>query len=662
MCGIFLCICDQSNAATSKEILKNETIHYYLSRRGPDYFEKVNLSHQFEDQSVASFTLLSSVLQLRGCYVTNQPVTNEDTGSVLQWNGQIFARLDQELNAEQSDTEQLLEALNGAEDVEKLLAVIGSIQGPWAFTYWDNRAKRLWVGRDILGRRSLCWNTNFRDQILLFSSVAQIYVQPEAPPAKPLGGKINPADLVFEEIPTFGIYCFEFGAHPNLAEVISNVRHYAWSRSISGKPMAAKTSLPEELQLHSPITVPLNCALPDEATAAKLASSAALEGTLEKQAFSTIPSSVADQFGQVLADAVKVRTGNHHDVCRKCFARYVRKSERVGENSGSDRSYSSESDDELRSGVQPQKDPKIGGGGSKTINGITFRECCHASTAILFSGGIDSTVIALLADASVPAHLPIDLLNVAFNNDAPDRETGLRAWEELRQLRPSRKWNFVSIHISKEELETYRAKHIRYLVKPLQTVLDDSIGCAIWFATRGKGLLMQEPGEITTFTGQTRARVVLLGMGADEQLAGYSRHRKAFGSGRGGNGNGNGNGSNGSNWAALVAEITTDVERISTRNLGRDDRITADHGIEARFPFLDESVINFLNGLPVWQKCNLHLDRSRGEKLLLRLLASRLGLQATSQHLKRAIQFGSRIAKLEERTDKGDKVCSRLSC
>lgn len=440
---------------------------------------------------------------------------------------------------------------------------------------------------------------------------------------------------MFEEIPTYGVYCFEFGAHPNLADVISNVRHFAWSRTISGKD-AMKVSLPNSLS--SPIKVSLNTSLPDKLTAAKLAS--ATLGTFEEHA-SLIPSSVVDGFGQVLADAVKVRSGNHHDVCRKCFARYVRKSERT-KSSGSDRSssYSSESEDDLRSGASSAHR-------SNTINGITFRECCHASTAILFSGGIDSTVIALLADTYVPAHLPIDLLNVAFNNDAPDRETGLRAWEELRHLRPSRKWNFVSIHISKEELETYRAKHIRYLVKPLQTVLDDSIGCAIWFATRGKGLLMQEPGEITSFTCQTRARVVLLGMGADEQLAGYSRHRKAFVN---------------SGWEALVGEISTDVERISTRNLGRDDRITADHGIEARFPFLDETVINFLNGLPVWQKCNLHLDRSKGEKLLLRLLANRLGLQATSQHLKRAIQFGSRIAKLEERNEKGDKVCSRLSC
>ena len=55
----------------------------------------------------------------------------------------------------------------------------------------------------------------------------------------------------------------------------------------------------------------------------------------------------------------------------------------------------------------------------------------NCKVAILFSGGIDCTVLALLADLYVPKHQPIDLLNVAFpknnknNYDLPDRKTGL---------------------------------------------------------------------------------------------------------------------------------------------------------------------------------------------------------------------------------------------
>jgi asparagine synthetase B (glutamine-hydrolysing) len=62
---------------------------------------------------------------------------------------------------------------------------------------------------------------------------------------------------------------------------------------------------------------------------------------------------------------------------------------------------------------------------------------------MLFSGGVDSAVLAALADRCLPPHEPIDLINVAFEyQDAsadaaglcfasPDRRLGLRA---LRQL------------------------------------------------------------------------------------------------------------------------------------------------------------------------------------------------------------------------------------
>ena len=34
-----------------------------------------------------------------------------------------------------------------------------------------------------------------------------------------------------------------------------------------------------------------------------------------------------------------------------------------------------------------------------------------------------------------------------------------------------------------------RSQHVSHLVSPLNTVLDDSIGCALWFAARGTGHL-----------------------------------------------------------------------------------------------------------------------------------------------------------------------------
>lgn len=35
----------------------------------------------------------------------------------------------------------------------------------------------------------------------------------------------------------------------------------------------------------------------------------------------------------------------------------------------------------------------------------------------------------------------------------------------------------------------FRTNHIQHLLYPLESVLDDSIGCAVWFASRGCGIL-----------------------------------------------------------------------------------------------------------------------------------------------------------------------------
>lgn len=79
--------------------------------------------------------------------------------------------------------------------------------------------------------------------------------------------------------------------------------------------------------------------------------------------------------------------------------------------------------------------------------------CQHCVVSVLFSGGLDSTVLALLCDKFVSSDQPIDLYNVAFehpsNNTAdfnvPDRKTGESSLLELKKLAPHRTWNFVKV-------------------------------------------------------------------------------------------------------------------------------------------------------------------------------------------------------------------------
>lgn len=72
------------------------------------------------------------------------------------------------------------------------------------------------------------------------------------------------------------------------------------------------------------------------------------------------------------------------------------------------------------------------------------------------------------------------------------------------------------------------------LLSPASLVMDLNIGAALWLAARGTGRLRIGHGDArsqrldgTAYT--SAAKIVLLGHGADEQCAGYVRHKTKYG-------------------------------------------------------------------------------------------------------------------------------------
>lgn len=73
-------------------------------------------------------------------------------------------------------------------------------------------------------------------------------------------------------------------------------------------------------------------------------------------------------------------------------------------------------------------------------------------------------------------------------------------------------------------------------------------------------------------------------------------------------------------------------------------RCVSDHGRECWFPFIDEEVVKLLKDLPMNAIADLDLDPGIGDKAILRGAARLLGLNQCTLLVKRAIQFGTRIA------------------
>mmetsp|Transcript_23057 Transcript_23057/g.25739 ORF Transcript_23057/g.25739 Transcript_23057/m.25739 type:complete len:652 (-) Transcript_23057:141-2096(-) len=322
---------------------------------------------------------------------------------------------------------------------------------------------------------------------------------------------------------------------------------------------------------------------------------------------------------------------------------------------------------------------------------VTMRldNSCRRSTGVLFSGGLDSVVLtALAADilssqqrskrkiesesefssvikSNNPRKIqPIPILylyNVSFGptpEKSSDRNSALKSYQILRekyernnQTRDiddncddgdDNNLNIVFRDIVVEWEDVCRDdSHIRTLLLPKSTVMDVNIATALWFASQGS-TINKTKIDRDICNDHRSPCVLLLGMGADELMGGYGRHRKSYEEG---------------GWEQLRKELTMDQDRLWERNCGRDDRLISDHGREARFPFLDPHVVQFLRKSTIVEDliCDFRLPPGVGDKRILRLIAQRLGFEHASGLVKRAIQFGSRISHLSDKKRFGSR-------
>lgn len=516
------------------------------------------MNHQIKVSE--SLLLCGHVLWQQGCEPCLQPMESEE--NILLFNGDIF--MDRE-NLLISDTEWLFEKIQICETKKQLLELFKTIKGPYSFIYYNKKWKKLFFGRDSLGRNSLLVGKT-GDDIVLTSTIQR---------SKDFKSVI--------ELPPLGIYCYDFvnlilelnpwkdvNSHELYLEqvlliedlldtkiIIQNVINPIWTRQIELEINYLFKDIPENSDIFKELT-----------------NFPAIQETSNK-------------IIKLLSQSVKERIENTSPYCKNCIKSKI--------------------------------------------------TCTHPRVGILFSGGIDCTILAALSNKYIKNDIPIDLMNVAFekvrknqnseiNWDVPDRITGRQSIEELRKIFPERKWNLIEVNITRIELNSFLTSHITHLVNPLTSVLDESLSGALWFAARGKGLLNNELYE-------SPVRILLFGSGADELFGGYTRHRNAFL-----------RENNGTNNPTLLEELELDWVRLPSRNLARDDRTICDHGVTSRAPFVQEDLTHFVRNLKPLQKCYHALEPGVGDKLLLRFCGYKLGLVNCAVFKKKALQFGSRIA------------------
>lgn len=316
------------------------------------------------------------------------------------------------------------------------------------------------------------------------------------------------------------------------------------------------------------------------------------------------------------------------------------------------------------------------------IRTIPIKSCGGSRVGVLFSGGIDCMILAVLIDSIFDPSESIDLVNVAFENPrsisfisksssnatrssirkntsntlqhpdtvevettqsddpylVPDRKTSLRSLKELTRLCPNRKWIVKHRNVS---FSTYleHKRVVKNLVLPNDTVMDFSIGVALFFATlpspsithafviqstshhlidENKGICASLKLPVGTCTDP---RVWFSGFGADELFGGYKHHKPGV---------------------SLLSSIMKDLVSISSCNTPRDDRCVSYHGRELRHPYLDVDVVSFACALPAQLKC---VEGEFGRKVWIRHVGKLLGIRNVEP--KRAVQFGARSAKLD---------------
>jgi len=233
--------------------------------------------------------------------------------------------------------------------------------------------------------------------------------------------------------------------------------------------------------------------------------------------------------------------------------------------------------------------------------------------SVAFSGGLDSSLVAFLANKS---GVKVNLFHVSLENQS-ESEDAIQAAEALNLP--------LQVDLFKEsDVETVLPKIVELIEEP--DPVKTSIGVPFyWVAEKA---------------AEAGFKVMLAGQGADELFGGYQRYVKEYCS----------------KGEEVSKTMFSDVLGLYESNLERDLKITGFFNVELRLPFGAFDLAEYALTLPLDCKFEQKPDTLR--KLVLRRLALNVGVpKSIADKPKKAVQYSTgindamrRIAKRQQKT------------
>jgi asparagine synthase (glutamine-hydrolysing) len=217
---------------------------------------------------------------------------------------------------------------------------------------------------------------------------------------------------------------------------------------------------------------------------------------------------------------------------------------------------------------------------------------------VLFSGGVDSSLVALLAKETCN---DVQLYS-ASSSSFHDRVAAVEAAKDLDL-------NLNTVEINSNGVWEI-LPHLMYSIESVN-LIDVEISLPFYLAS--------------SQASNDGISLMLSGQGPDELFAGYARHVRIIEE---------------EGEDALDAKLWQEVMATHETNIERDDRAIASHGIESYFPYLSTRFIELALGIP--SRWKIQLGEQPERKVIFRELAQQLGLpESIYTTPKKATQYSS---------------------